>query len=128
MLARGAALFSQLANLANGGDPTGIGYAQFVCHVYDVPNFSLVSGRNYLPSDAQFVVELAEAVTQAAGGRKPVVKGSTVIQAGMDTFIWNSSPPYDRPERAWQSRWSIPPYSREQWKVIFPDNMRRLLR
>jgi hypothetical protein len=42
----------------------------------------------------------------------------------MDTFIWRSSPPFDRPEAAWRS--GIP-FSRADWLLVFPHGARHLV-
>jgi len=46
---------------------------------------------------------------------------------GMDTFIWRSKRPFDRPLAAWKNYPLQPPYSREEWLAVFPSGARRLL-
>jgi hypothetical protein len=128
ILKRGVALFRELARRANAGEAVGIGYAQFACLLHGVRTFAEVTGKQFLPSDSSFVVRLAREVTRAAGGRIAVSRAGTTIQAGMDTFVWNVSPPYDRPAKAWLSRWGPLPYTRDEWRRVFPDGARRLHR
>ena len=123
VMARGAALFQSLVDSANAGRPLGISYADFVAKLYDVPRFSDVAGRNYRPSDSGFVVRLAQAVTASAGGRKTVTRDGCSIQAGMDSFIW-SAKDVDRSAKAWQRPQAAPPYTREEWRRVFPDGAR----
>lgn len=127
VLQRGVGLFERLVASANRGQPLGVGYAQFVCLLYDIERFSDVCGRNYLPSDSGFVIRLAMLITEAAGGRRGVSVGDITIQAGMDTFIWGSRKPYNRPLKAWKSRWCRPCYTRKDWLKVFPDGRRNLV-
>jgi hypothetical protein len=122
-ITRGVRLFEYLAGRANGGDCVGIGYAQFVCFIHGVARFQDVANRQYLPSDTPHVVSLAHQVTAAAAGRRPVSRGSVLIQAGMDAFIWLAKRPYDRPQPAFQAT----PYTEQDWRTIFPDGARRLI-
>jgi hypothetical protein len=46
----------------------------------------------------------------------------------MDTFIWASKAPYDRPEKAFHNPKGALPYSRADWRAVFPDGMRRLIK
>ena len=78
--------------------------------------------RPYLPSDTEYVLRLAHRIT-AAAGRKRVAKNGVKLEAGMDTFIWQSKPPHRRPSKAFKST----PYTEEDWKTAFPDGTRRLL-
>jgi hypothetical protein len=128
IIERGKALFLELVRRANAGESVGIGYAQFVCHLYGVEKFSQVSGHRYRPSDSGFVIRLAMEVTQAAGGRQKVTKHDVTILASMDTFIWNSRSPYDRPLKAWTSKWCKPLYSREDWLTVFPNGTRSMIK
>lgn len=127
VLERGACLFLDLVERANRGDSIGIGYGEFVARVFGVRSFPEVSGHAYRPSDSGFVVRLAVEVTAAAGGRRPVTKNGVTIEAGMDTFIWQSRSPFDRSPKAWTCGWATPPYSPEAWRRVFPDGTRSLL-
>jgi hypothetical protein len=126
-VARGVRLFRYLAEQANHGRPTGISYGDFIAHLHGKESFFEVAGRYYLPGDSGAVIALAFWVTQAQGGRIAVTAGGTTIQSGMDTFIWNSRPPHDRPDKAWQNRRGAPPYNQAQWRIVFPDGYRRLV-
>ena len=95
----------------------GVGYAQFVCCVH-----GKVLNRPYVPSDTKYVLRLAHRIT-AAAGRKRVTKNGVKLEAGMDTFIWQSKPPHERPSKAFKST----PYTEEDWKTAFPDGTRCLL-
>jgi hypothetical protein len=66
-------------------------------------------------------------VTDAAGGRHKVTRSGVSLDAGMDTFIWRSQPPFSRPAGAWHNQAFPLPYTREQWLAVFPDGTRRLL-
>jgi hypothetical protein len=127
VLQRGIELFERLVASVNRGQPLGVGYAQFVCLLYNAERFSDVCGRNYLPSDSGFVIRLAMQITEAAGGRKDVSVDDITIQAGMDTFIWGSRKPYNRSPKAWENRWYPPCYTREDWLRVFPDGRRTLV-
>lgn len=120
---RGVRLFEYLVGRVNSGDATGIGYAQFTCFIHDVASFQAVANRQYLPSDTPHVLSLANQVTAAAGGRLPVSRGEVVIQAGMDSFIWQAKRPFPRPLPAFQ----VTPYTEQDWQAIFPDGSRRLI-
>jgi hypothetical protein len=126
VLARGVLLFRGLAASANAGDALGVSYKRFAELLFGAP-FEQITGRTYEPSDSAWVIRLASLVTVAAGGRIPVRRGPVEIQAGMDTFIWPQSPPHDRSSRAWEVDWSPIPYSREEWRSVFPDGRRRLI-
>lgn len=126
VLQRGVGLFRELARRANAGEAIGIGYGQFACLLHEIGSFQQLTGRQFLPSDSGFVVRLAHDVTRAAGGRIAVTRGNTTIPTGMDTFIWNASFPFDRPQKAWLSRWGALPYTSQQWRQVFPDGLRRL--
>lgn len=126
LMRRGVALFERLVARANAGDAVGIGYGNLVARVHGVESFADVAGRDYLPSDSEYVVRLAMRVTEASGGRKTVARGGHSIMAGMDTFVW-AVRSIDRPLKAWSSRWAAPPYTRDEWLRIFPDGHRSLL-
>jgi len=123
-LERGVRLFNHFTEASNRGDAIGISYGGFVAYLHNVPAFRDVAGRNFLPSDSMKAVSMAWSVTDAAGGRKKVGRSGSVIDAGMDTFIWNAKRPFDRPDGAWHH--SIP-YTREQWLTVFPTGARRLI-
>jgi hypothetical protein len=126
VLRRGVDLFQTMVARANAGEAVGISYAAFAVRLFAVTSFAEIVGRDYVPSDSGFVIRLAMAVTDAAGGRKTVTRAGNAIQAGMDTFIW-SSKAADRSPKAWSSRWGVPPYTREEWLRVFPDGARRIL-
>jgi hypothetical protein len=46
----------------------------------------------------------------------------------MDSFIWASAPPYDRPEKAFHNPKCKLPYIRADWKAVFPDGLRRMIK
>jgi hypothetical protein len=120
---RGICLLEYLVGRANSADFVGIGYAQFACFIHGVPRFHDVANRQYLPSDTAHVLSLANQVTAAAGGRLPVSRGTILIWAGMDTFIWQVQPPHPRPQPAFRAT----PYTEEDWQAIFADGSRRLI-
>ena len=127
-VARGVRLFRYLAEQANRGRPTGISYGDFVAHLQGKRSFQEVAGRNYLPGDSGAVIGLAWSITEANGGRIAVAAGGRTMQSGMDTFIWAARYPYDRSEKAWLNPKGALPYSRADWKAVFPDGQRRLIR
>lgn len=127
-LSRGVQLFRYLAEQANRGKPTGISYGDFVAHVHGKGSFHQVAGRNYLPGDSGAVIRLAYAITEENKGRIAVTASGRTIQTGMDTFIWASRPPYDRPDRAWQNSKAPLPYSRADWDTVFPEGRRTLVK
>ncbi len=45
----------------------------------------------------------------------------------MDTFIWQKDNGHDRSDRAWTVRWAHIPYTKAQWRAVFPDGLRRLV-
>jgi len=122
LIERGIRLLNHLVERANQGESVGVGYAQFVCCVHGVESFQKVFNRPYVPSDTAYVLRLAHRIT-AATGRKLVAKNGVILKAGMDTFIWQSKPPHQRPSKAFEST----PYTEEDWKTAFPDGTRRLL-
>jgi Swt1-like HEPN len=124
---RGVRLFRHLAQQANHGKAVGIAYGDFIAFLHGKPSFREVAGRNYLPGDSGAVIALAWAVTEESGGRITVTSGGREIRSGMDTFIWSSNPPYDRPERAFSNPKCSLPYSRADWKAVFPDGRRRMI-
>ena len=122
LIERGIKLLNHLVERANQGESVGVGYAQFVCCVHGVESFQEVFNRPYRPSDTAYVLRLAHRITDAAG-RKSVAKNGVPLEAGMDTFIWRSTPPHRRPSKAFKST----PYTEEAWMKAFPDGTRRLL-
>jgi hypothetical protein len=125
---RGVWLFRYLAEKANRGNAVGIGYGDFVAFLHGKDSFPDVTGRKYRPSDTPVAIELAWSITEANGGRIPVTAGGRTIRCGMDTFIWASSPPYDRPEKAFHNPKCTLPYNRAEWKAVFPDGVRRMIK
>lgn len=127
MLARGIRLFRFLAERANAGEAVGIGYSRFACFMYDAPSFLHLKGRTYKPGDSKEIVALAHRVT-AEHGRITVSRDGISVRAGMDTFIWNQSPPHERPEGAFLvSKPDCPPYSRGEFESTFPIGERKLI-
>jgi len=121
---RRAVLFKDLAKFRNEDRVcAGIGYADFIRVIYKAPNFAAVRGHNYknIP-DTPWVLEHAFAVTKLVGRIQVGDQPDKVINAGMDTFIWNSSG--DRPDGAFTSKL---PYSRTEWERVFPTGDRMLL-
>jgi hypothetical protein len=125
---RGVRLFRYLAEQANRGRAVGIAYGDFIAFLHKKESFRDVAGRNYLPSDSGAAIELAWSITEAGGGRIAVTAAGRKIDCGMDTFIWASSSPHDRPERAWHNPKCVLPYSRADWKAVFSDGLRRLIK
>jgi hypothetical protein len=123
-LQRGVKLFQQLVALADAGEAVGVSYAQFVCYLHGVSRYEQVMHRNYARADTPFVLQLAQQVTDSAGGRQPVSRYGVTIRVGMDSFIWRKNRPYARPQAAFGST----SYTEADWKMIFPDGARRLLR
>ncbi len=127
-LDRGARMFAYLVDAANHGDALGISYGDFMAYLHGAASFRALAGRNYTPpGDTTDVLVAAEAVTDRAGGRRSVRRSVHAINAGMDTFIWSSRWPFDRPEAAWRgSRFRIP-YTRAEWLLVFPREARHLV-
>ena len=73
------------------------------------------------------MIELAWSITNANGGRIEVTAGGRTIQGGMDNYL-GARPPHDRPEKAWRNPKCTLPYSREDWKAVFPDGLRRMIK
>jgi hypothetical protein len=122
-IGRSVRLFEYLVRQVNGGNPKGIGYAQFACFLQGSDSFQQLAHRPYLPSDTAHIVALAHQVTVFSGGRRQVSRGAHSLEAGMDTFIWLKEPPYTRPRPAFRTT----PYSEEEWQAVFPDRLRRLI-
>lgn len=122
-LSRGVKLFDCLCGLQAAGNSVGVGYAQFVERIFSVSKYSDIVGRNYATSDTRYVLQLAHQITNEAGGRRRISRGSTEIAAGMDTFIWPSRAAHMRSEAAFAAT----PYTLQEWLTVFPDGERRLL-
>ncbi len=123
LIERGVRLFRHLVELADQGQSVGVGYAQFACWVHGVETFQDIFHRPYQRQDTKYVLGLAKRIT-TKDGRKHLGKNGAALEAGMDTFIWRSEFPHDRPSKAFKST----PYSEETWKKVFPDGTRRLLK
>jgi hypothetical protein len=119
----GVTLFQLLVDAANGGESLGVGYGQFVWLIHGAACFEEVARRPYGRADTPRVLSLAHQVTAAAGNRKLITRNGVTLEAGMDTFIWQSKPPHNRPSSAFRGT----AYSEEEWKAVFPDGTRRLL-
>ncbi len=123
VLSRGVRLFNILCDDANNGKATGCSYGQFVELIFDETYIDLV-GRDYATNDTNYVLALAEQVTEEAGGRRLVSRNEVTINVGMDAFIWRKDKPHDRHEKAFKKE----PFTKEQWLVIFPDGERNLIK
>lgn len=124
---RGIRLFRYLAEGAKAGHSLGISYVGFIEYLHRNRKFAALTGRQYLPSDSGVVVRVALSITAESGGRQNILRDGTSINVGMDTFIWRSKRPFDRPLAAWKNYPLQPPYSREEWLAVFPSGARRLL-
>lgn len=83
--------------------------------------------RNYAQSDTNRIIEIAQEITDSVS-RIEVKRGSTAIKAGMDTFIWQKAIPHDRSLSAWSHAKYTLPYSPEDWRRVFPDGLREMVR
>ena len=119
---RGIRLFHDLVRRANNEQAAGISYIGFVERVHGAP-FQELRGRKWSQSDVSDALQLAHQIT-AAAGRQEVRRGTVVIQAGMDTFIWQKRRPHRRSPNAWNSDL---PYTQENWLQIFPDGRRHVI-
>lgn len=119
---RGLRLFQYLANLANRGQAIGVGYSGFIEYIHN-KRFDAVMGRPYAQSDTGTVIEIAHEVTRRAN-RIKVTRGSTTITAGMDTFIWPLKKPHERSDSSWKLGL---PYTKQEWRKVFPDDQRKLM-
>ncbi|MDB4634679.1 hypothetical protein OAG76_04660 [Rubripirellula sp.] len=124
LLDRGVRLFRHLARLANTGDAVGVGYAQLAFWVHGVERFQDVTNRSYSQADTTHVLRFAQQITEAGGGPLTLSHNGVSIEAGMDAFVWQKKPPHDRPSRAFEAA----TYSEQDWRALFPDGSRRLLR
>jgi hypothetical protein len=127
-LQRGLRLFHFVADQANRGRAVGISYADFIAFLHGRTAFHELAGRKFLPSDTGTALTLASSITAANAGRIAVTAGGKTIDTGMDTFIWAASAPWDRPEKAFLNPKHSVPYSRADWKAVFPDALRRMIR
>jgi Domain of unknown function (DUF4145) len=127
-LARGVRLFRYLAAQANRGKPVGISYGDFIAFLHGKGSFQEAVGRDYLPGDSGAVIELAWSITRANGGRITLAADGRTIQSGMDSFIWQSRPPHKRAEAVFDNPKCTLPYSPTDWKAVFPDGQRRLVK
>jgi len=125
---RGLRLFHFFADQANRGRAVGISYADFIAFIHGKTAFHELAGRKFLPSDTGTALTLASSVTDANAGRIAVTAGGKTIDTGMDTYIWAASAPWDRPEKAFLNPKHSVPYSRADWKAVFPDALRRMIR
>jgi len=123
-LQRGVKLFRQLFDLARQGEAVGVSYAQFVCYLHGVSSFEDIAHRSYVRADTPLVLQLAKQVTDAVGGRQPITREGTTIRVGMDSFIWRKDKPHVRPRASFTGT----PYTETEWKKVFPDGERRLLK
>ena len=123
-LERGVRLFRHLVALADQGEAVGVSYAQFVCCLHGVRRYEQLIPRGYARADTPLVLRLAQQVTEAAGGRPPISRYGTTIRVGMDSFIWRKNRPHVRP----QASFATTSYTEAEWKVVFPDGARRLLK
>jgi hypothetical protein len=123
-LRRGVDLFRHLLDLANRGEAVGVSYAQFVCLLHGVQHYQQVTRRKYFRADTPLILRLSAQVTEAAGGSQPIAWDGVTIVVGMDTFIWRQDRPYPRP----RSAFSGSPYTETEWKKVFPDGLRRLMK
>jgi len=124
---RGTRLFSYLVEAANAGRALGISYGGFIAYLHAVATFDELTGRHYRPSDTGAIVRIALNITSAAGGRKAVARSQYTVLAGMDTFIWQKRKPFDRSPLAWKNSPVQPPYDRELWLRVFPNESRALI-
>lgn len=120
--ARGVKLFQFLASLANRGQAIGVGYSAFIEYIHNKP-FAAVMGRPYAQSDTGTVIEIAHDVTRRTN-RIKVTRGTTTINAGMDTFIWPLKKPHERSDSSWKLGL---PYTKQEWRKVFPDDQRKLM-
>jgi len=121
LIERGVELFGYLVEQANRGDSLGVGYKQFACLVHGVDDFREIFNHDFCHPDLAYVLRLAHRVT-ADMGRTQVEKNGVVLQAGMDTFIWQTRRPHRRSSEAFIDA----PYKEEEWKKAFPDGTRHL--
>jgi hypothetical protein len=126
-LERGVALFRHLVGEVRAGKAIGIRYDDFATYMHQAASYVELMGRNFAPSDINRVIDLADCVTEAAGGPLEVGRGTTQIRVGMDTFIWPMTPPYQLANRALAEHLRKYGYSGDEWESVFPSTTRRLL-
>ena len=124
LVERGLNLYRGLTKLANSGHPVGVSYKQLVPYVHGFKSHEDFMGRPFAPPDIQGVIQLAHQITDANGGPIAVLRDGVKIEAGMDAFVWKSKRPHDRHRRAFERQ----SYTKDQWRTVFPDGHRRLLR
>ena len=73
------------------------------------------------------IIDIAHEITGSVG-RIEVKRGATSIKAGMDTFIWRKASPHDRSKGAWNHPKYTLPYSPEDWRRVFPDGLREMVK
>ena len=124
---RGQCLFHYLAAQANKGRAVGISYDRFISFLHGKPQYSDVMNRNYAQSDTNRIIDIAHEITNSVA-RIEVKRGATSIKAGMDTFIWQKANPHDRSKSAWNHPNYKLPYSPEDWRRVFPDGLREMVK
>ena len=124
---RGQRLFRYLADQANKGRAVGISYDRFISFLHGKPRFFDVMNRNYAQCDTNRIIDIAHEITDSVG-RIEVKRGATSIKAGMDTFIWQKKKPHDRSKGAWNHPKYTLPYSPEDWRRVFPDGLREMVK
>jgi hypothetical protein len=124
---RGQRLFRYLAAQANKGRAVGISYDRFISFLHGKPRFFDVMNRNYAQCDTNRIIDIAHEITDSVG-RIEVKRGATSIKAGMDTFIWQKKKPHDRSKGAWNHPKYTLPYSPEDWRRVFPDGLREMVK
>ena len=125
--ARGQNLFRYLAGQANKGRAVGISYDRFVSFLHGKPKYSDVMNRNYAQSDTNRIIDIAHEITDSVG-RIDVKRGAVLISSGMDTFIWQKAHPHNRSQGAWNHPVYTLPYGPEEWRRVFPDGLREIVK
>jgi hypothetical protein len=126
-LERGQRLFRYLAAQANKSRAVGISYDRFISFLHGKAQYRDVMNRNYAMSDTSRIIDIAHHVTESVS-RIEVHRGAVSIKAGMDTFIWQKARPHDRSKAAWNHRRYTLPYSPEDWRRVFPDGLREMVK
>jgi hypothetical protein len=124
---RGQRLFRYLAAQANKGRAAGISYDRFISFLHGKAQYSDVMKRNYAQSDTGRIIDIAHEITLSVN-RIEVKRGATSINAGMDTFIWQKARPHDRSKKAFSNPKYTLPYFPEDWRRVFPDGLRELVK
>jgi len=86
-----------------------------------------VMNRYYAQSDTNPIIDIAHEITHSIG-RIEVKRGTVSIKSGMDTFIWQKAHPHDRSKGAWNHPVYPLPYSPEEWRRVFPDGLREMVK